>query len=76
LFISLAEDEDAIEVAKIHGYDTDEETPKLIRENSKAEATKASVVDYLRSKGYALPFLGMSVEEQINLGWIKLKEEK
>jgi hypothetical protein len=34
------------------------------------------VADYLRSKGYALPYLGISVEEQIELGWIKLKEEK
>lgn len=29
--------------------------------------------DYLRTKGYALPFIGISVEEQIEYGWIKLK---
>lgn len=29
--------------------------------------------DYLRSKGYALPFMGLSVEKQIEYGWIKLK---
>lgn len=29
--------------------------------------------DYLRSKGYALPFMGISVEEQVSKGWIKLK---
>jgi hypothetical protein len=34
------------------------------------------VADYLRSKGYALPFLNISVNKQIELGWIKLKEEK
>lgn len=28
--------------------------------------------DYLRSKGYALPYLGISVEEMIEAGWIKL----
>lgn len=28
--------------------------------------------DYLRSKGYALPFLGLSVEKQIEYNWIKL----
>jgi len=29
-------------------------------------------VDYLRSKGYALPFMGLSVEEMVQAGWIKL----
>lgn len=31
------------------------------------------VIDYLRSKGYALPFMGLSVEEMIEAGWIKIK---
>lgn len=31
--------------------------------------------DYLRSKGYALPWLGLSVEKQIAYGWVKLKTE-
>jgi hypothetical protein len=31
-------------------------------------------IDYLRSKGYALPYLGLSVEDLINAGWIKLIE--
>lgn len=29
-------------------------------------------VDYLRSKGYALPWMGLSVEEMIQAGWIRL----
>lgn len=29
-------------------------------------------LDYLRSKGYALPYMGLSVEKQIEYGWIKL----
>ncbi|TDO21917.1 hypothetical protein [Pedobacter duraquae] len=33
-----------------------------------------AIVDYLRSKGYALPWMGLSVEKQIEYGWIKLKE--
>ena len=28
--------------------------------------------DYLRSKGYALPWMGLSVEEMVQAGWIKL----
>ena len=31
------------------------------------------LADFLRSKGYALPYLGLSVEQQIEYGWIKLQ---
>lgn len=31
-------------------------------------------VDYLRSKGYAVPFMGYSVDELIKIGWVKIKE--
>lgn len=30
------------------------------------------IFDYLRSKGYALPYMDLSVEELIEYGWIKL----
>jgi hypothetical protein len=30
------------------------------------------LIDHLRSKGYALPWMGISVEDQIEYGWIKL----
>lgn len=29
--------------------------------------------DYLRSKGYALPWMGLSIEKLIEYGWIKIK---
>lgn len=32
------------------------------------------VYDYLRSRGYALPWFGLLVEELVNRGWVKLKE--
>ena len=32
-----------------------------------------SAYDFLRSKGYALPWMGLSVEKLIEYGWIKLK---
>ena len=34
----------------------------------------ANTVDYLRSKGYALPWMDLSVEDLVDYGWIKLKE--
>jgi hypothetical protein len=30
--------------------------------------------DYLRFKGYAIPWMGLSVEELIEAGWVKLKK--
>ena len=33
-----------------------------------------SFYDYLRSKGYALPYMDLSVEDLVEYGWIKLKE--
>lgn len=32
------------------------------------------MIDFLRSKGYALPWMGISVETLTEWGWIKLKE--
>ena len=34
----------------------------------------ANTVDYLRSKGYALPYMDLSVEDLVEYGWVKLKE--
>ena len=31
-------------------------------------------IDFLRSKGYVLPFMGLSVETLIEYGWVKLTE--
>ena len=35
---------------------------------------KLILTDYLRSKGYALPWMDLSVEDLIKYGWVKLKE--
>jgi hypothetical protein len=32
-------------------------------------------IDYLRSRGYAVPFMEFSVQELVSLGWIKLISE-
>lgn len=34
-----------------------------------------NVIDFLRSKGYAVPFMGASVEELVEWGWVKLVNE-
>lgn len=33
------------------------------------------IVDYLRSKGYALPYMGLSVEKLVEYGWVNLKKQ-
>jgi len=34
-----------------------------------------SIIDYWRSIGIAVPFMNYSVEDMVNMGWIKLKQE-
>jgi len=34
----------------------------------------SGVIDFLRSKGYALPWMGLSVEQMVDFGWVKLKD--
>lgn len=41
--------------------------------NIKDGNLKLSDFDYLRSRGYALPWMGLSVNEMVEAGWIKLK---
>ncbi|WP_293933161.1 hypothetical protein [Sphingobacterium sp. UBA6645] len=34
-----------------------------------------AIIDYLRSRGYAVPWMGLSVEKLIEYSWIKLNED-
>jgi hypothetical protein len=43
-----------------------------INQTEKKPVPYIAIVDYLRSKGYALPWMGLSVEEMVQAGWIKL----
>lgn len=54
--------------AYVSGYDKEE----IERAHTTYEAVL--IIDFLRSKGYALPYMGVTVEEQIEWGWIKLKK--
>lgn len=73
-------DEDAIESSKIYdaGQKLDNELhclrgKRIIKGNAQYNSY---LTDYLRSKGYALPWLGLSVEKQIEYGWVKIKNTK
>jgi hypothetical protein len=54
-------------VDDIEGNSEDKEFQIFFRETFQC-------IDFLRSKGYALPFNGVSVEKQVEYGWIKLQE--
>lgn len=43
-------------------------------EDNQTQGVSPNAYDYLRSKGYVLPWMGLSVEEMIEAGWIKLVE--
>ena len=36
------------------------------------EINEIENIDYLRSKGYALPFMGYSVEDLVSFGWVRI----
>ena len=79
--LSQITDEDAIEVASIIAKtitNVDDNSPVLINSNEVKKDIEVlafasyETVDYLRSKGYALPFMTLSVEKLIEYGWVKL----
>ena len=66
--ISQISDEDAVAL----GY-TDSKS--AITKHLKMIGKETSDADYLRSKSYALPWMDLSVEDLIEYGWVKLKED-
>lgn len=71
--LSQISDEDAIEVSERCVPGNDKRIDN-IKQHCRIYAMQSSLIsDYLRSKGYALPWNGITVEEQIEFGWIKLK---
>jgi hypothetical protein len=66
--ISKITDEDAEHIIQLDVLLSD----NFFNDLKKGYCNKYEVVDYLRSKGYALPFMGYSVDELVNLGWVQL----
>lgn len=73
--LSAITDEDAIEV----GFNDKEHYALWVKAYGKLDSEKMLFekpinVDFLRSRGYALPWMGLTVDELIAAGWVKLKE--
>lgn len=86
--LSQISDEDAIEVIKLSSVYEDKDTDEFVKLIVKSGTfnkyllevrpmwftESIKVTDYLRSRGYALPFRSYTVEQMIELGWLKLTE--
>lgn len=75
--LSDISDEDAIEVAKMLGCNDGNSKGFMIgygRDYVKRERNmKSNIVDFLRSRDYLVPWMGLSCEELIETSWAKLK---
>lgn len=81
--LSQISDEDVIEITKLtHGSKFLEQVFTALPKDKVTKYIRHitdglknySKFDYLRSKGYALPYMDLSVEDLIEHGWVKLKE--
>ena len=75
--LSRISDEDAIEISKEYpafGSNIRNSVKELFQEFDDLELS-IKTGDYLRSKGYALSYMYLSVEDLVEYGWVKLKEE-
>ena len=69
--ISKITDEDAISMYR--GLERNYESANQFLEDYKSIGfLEQSEVDFLRSKGYAVPFMGYSVDELVKMGWVQL----
>ena len=54
-----------VETKAVYGY-------YIMPSESKYVRLDVPHIDYLRSKGYALPFMEYSIDELVELGWVRL----
>lgn len=82
--IESLSDAEAIEVAKIWWDENkmpqmiDAEEGKWIADRylKNGKKLELNMIDYLRSIGICLPFMGYSVEELVEAGWVRIKGEE
>lgn len=68
--LSKITNEDAEEIQRITGANHLAKQPLIYACLKKSDAIP--VIDYLRSKGYAVPFMEYSVDDLISFGWVQL----
>lgn len=70
--LSSITDEDTIEVARLYWNNAKTGEVSHTKNVMDTLIQKTNVADYVRSKGYALPFRNYSVDQLIEMGWLKL----
>ena len=71
--LSSITDEAAIDLAEILGWSRKDLYKRyIVRSHTLGGLLSQIELDFLRSRGYALPWMSISVEQQIKFGWIKL----
>lgn len=68
--LSKITDEDAQEIQRITGANHLPKQPLIYACLKKSDAIP--VIDFLRSKGYAVPFMEYSVDDLVSFGWVQL----
>ena len=68
--LSKITDEDAKEIQRITGANHLPKQPLIYACLQKSDAIP--VIDFLRSKGYAVPFIEYSVDDLVSFGWVQL----
>ncbi|NCT09170.1 MAG: hypothetical protein GW772_03695 [Flavobacteriia bacterium] len=78
--LSTLKDHEALIVGQIENFESkkpidlisSEDFILLMVDLKHGSCHKFHVVDYLRSKGYALPFMQYSVKDLVEMGWVEL----
>lgn len=76
--LSDISDEDALEFSDIRkiGLPSIKLGKRMIEMFVNGDDINLEEVDYLRSKGYALPWMNLSVDALVKIGWVKLRVPK
>lgn len=77
--ISHLSNEDAQEIMNIENFEgefnsnlVDNSFLEFLIDITQGRCNKFHIIDFLRKKGYAIPYMGYSVEDMVSFGWIKL----
>ena len=73
--LSKITDKDAEYIMQLEGFIDgflSDDFLNFLNDLKKGHCNKFEVIDYLRSKGYALPFMEYSIDDLISFGWVQL----
>ena len=71
--VSLVEYSFNNNIIRIEIYSPDYSSVLIPKDYFSVDSLSAKLTDYLKSKGYAMPYMGLSVEKLIEYGWVVLE---